>query len=209
MGLVLITEPVGEPLTLADAKLHLRVDDASDDTLIGIFLAAARKWAEGECRRACMTQTWRLTLDRFPPLGQALLPSTGLTSAGAQAKADVALRRPPVASIASVQYVDAAGATQTLAPSEYVADLASLPPVLSPAYGKSWPATRDQKNAVVVDFVAGYGGAAAVPADIKAAILLALGDLYANREAQIVGTIIAANPTATALLGPYRVVEIV
>lgn len=209
MPLVLTVEPTGEPLTLTEAKLHLRVDDTADDSLITILLTAARKWAEGECRRAFMTQTWRLTLDRFPPLGQSLLPSTGLTSAGAQAKADVALKRPPVASVSSVQYVDPNGATQTLATSEYVTDLASLPIVISPAYGKSWPATRDQKNAVTIDFVAGYGGAAAVPADIKAAILLQLGDLYQNREAQIVGTIVSANATAAALLGPYRVVEAV
>ena len=44
-----------------------------------------------------------------------------------------------------------------------------------------------------------------VPASIRAALLLIIGDLYENREGQIVGTITADNPTVERLLHFYRV----
>jgi uncharacterized phiE125 gp8 family phage protein len=50
------------------------------------------------------------------------------------------------------------------------------------AYQQQWPSTRGHVNDVWVDFVAGYGSAADVPAKIRAAILLKVGDMYAHRE---------------------------
>lgn len=52
------------------------------------------------------------------------------------------------------------------------------------------------------------GNAVAVPASVKAAILLVLGDLYSLREGAVVGTIHAENPTVTLLLMPYRKIPI-
>ena len=43
-----------------------------------------------------------------------------------------------------------------------------------------------------------------VPAAVRAAILLIVGDLYAHREAQFVGTSHAENPAVMRLLAPYR-----
>jgi len=42
----------------------------------------------------------------------------------------------------------------------------------------------------------------------KAGALLTIGDLYASREAVIVGTIVAVNPTVEALLRPYRIIRV-
>lgn len=44
-----------------------------------------------------------------------------------------------------------------------------------------------------------------VPADVQAAILLIIGDLYENREGVVVGTIVATNPTVQNLLHFHRV----
>jgi len=44
----------------------------------------------------------------------------------------------------------------------------------------------------------------AVPAPLKAAALLIIGDLYENREQTIVGTIISVNQTAINLVHFYR-----
>lgn len=216
MALKLLTPPTTEPVTLAEAKLHLRIDgDVGDDTLVAMLLAAARQWAEEYCRRSFITQTWRLTLDAFPPVPCAgsysqLLPRLAPATAVSRARAAIALRRGPVASVTSVKYIDATGTLQTLASSEYSVDADALPPTIVPAYGKTWPTTRDQGAAVTVDYVTGYGAAGgAAPAPVRAAILLMLGDLYQNREAQVVGTIVNANPTATALLGPFVIEEAV
>ena len=199
MNYRLLTPPAIEPVSLADAKLHLRVDDGTtDDTLIVMLLAAAREWAEEYCRRAFITQTWRATLNAFP--------SRSRTTPNAQ----IRLARAPLVGVTSINYVDAAGATVLLAATEYVLDMEALPPAITPAYGTSWPAARDQTNAVTVEFVAGYGASASsVPAAVRAAMLLAIGDLYANRERQIIGAIVVENPTAAALLAPYRVLEAV
>lgn len=50
----------------------------------------------------------------------------------------------------------------------------------------------------------GEGAPVEVPAPVKAAILLILGDLYAHREGRFVGTTPADNPAVQMLLWPYR-----
>ena len=158
--------PSVEPVTLAEAKLHLRVDGTDEDSLITALIVAARQAAEHETGRSLVTQTLRLTLDAFPADG------------------GIELLRGPVQSITQVQYIDAAGATQTFTSSLYVLDNASeyAAHYLRLAFNAVWPATRDQANAVWVDYAAGYGNAAAVPQAIKQWVLLAIGDMYANRE---------------------------
>lgn len=182
------TAPTVEPLTVAEAKIHLRVDHADDDATIERQIVAVRQLAEKFLRRSLCTQTLQLHLDEFP-CHELVLP------------------RGPAASIASITYVDTAGVTQTLA--SYQSDLVSEPARLFPAYGESWPSTRDVPNAVIVEYVAGYGAAAAVPEQIRAGMLLALSDLFENRGSVVIGTI-SAEIKATAaerLWWPYRLLE--
>lgn len=160
----LITAPASEPVTLAEAKLHLRVDLAStvEDELIGALIVAARQGAEQMTGRALMLQTWELALDAFD--------------------AAVFLQRPPLVSITSVTYLDVAGASQTLAPTAYVLDSYSEPARLTPAANTCWPETLKQANAVTIRFQAGYADSDSVPQEIKSWMLLRIGALYANRE---------------------------
>ena len=188
MRVRVIQEPASEPVSLSDAKLHLRVDGSDDDALISALIVAARQSAEHQTSRALITQTLRLTLDAFPS------GSDG-----------VELLRPPVQSISAVQYVDASGNTVTLSTTQYGVDTVSQPAWLLPVYGTAWPATRDQANAVQIDYVAGYGTAAAVPQAIKQWMLLAIGDMYASREATVIGTIAERLSFFDQLLDPYRV----
>jgi uncharacterized phiE125 gp8 family phage protein len=191
MPLSLITPPAEEPVTLLEAKGHLRVDHSTDDGLIEIQIAAARQLIEAVTGRALVTQTWRLDLSAFPAEPEPIV-----------------LPRAPTASLTSVQYLDTNGTLTTLDAANYLllADSGPTagPAQLVPAYGVLWPATREQPNAVRITFVAGYGLAVAVPPPLKAAILLHVGDLYANREAATAGTEIAVNPTVDRLTAPYR-----
>jgi uncharacterized phiE125 gp8 family phage protein len=191
MPLSLITPPAEEPVTLLEAKGHLRVDHSTDDGLIEIQIAAARQLIEAVTGRALVTQTWRLDLPAFPAEPEPIV-----------------LPRAPTASLTSVQYLDTNGTLTTLDAANYLllADSGPTagPAQLVPAYGVLWPATREQPNAVRITFVAGYGLAVAVPPPLKAAILLHVGDLYANREAATAGTEIAVNPTVDRLTAPYR-----
>lgn len=186
MGLVQVTAPASEPITLAEAKLHLREDGTAQNDLITAHIIAARQLAENDTGRSFVSQQWRLTMDDFPRDGSP-----------------IRLERPPLVSVQSITYVDSTGVTQTLAASEYVVDVSTLYGEVVLAYGAAWPNVRAGRGAVTVNYTAGYGAAAAVPEAIKAAIKLMVADLYENRESAIVGTIHTDNPVVRALLSAY------
>lgn len=190
MGLRLITGPTGSPVSLAEAKAHLRVYGSEDDGLIVSYLLAAVQKAERDTNLLLASQTWELTLDRFPA-------ETG------SAAGELRIPRAPVQSITSITYVDSAGATQTVTSTDYVLDKDVQPARVVPAFGKVWPTPRVQASAVTVRFVAGH---TQIPEPIRAAILLIVGHLYENREAVIVGQAPSELPMGVeALLYPYRV----
>lgn len=193
MALRLITAPATEPISIDEARDHLRVSDDAQDLVLESMIQAARQQVELLAGRALITQTWRLSLDAFPVgAGKIELSKCPLGDTDAMV----------------VKYVDTAGVTQTLASAAYQVDAESEPARLLPAYGTSWPGTRDVPNAVTVEYVAGYGAASAVPAALRAAMLLIIGDLYENREASVVGVGREDNPAVEALVAPHRLVRI-
>lgn len=118
-------------------------------------------------------------------------------------------RRPPLLTITSIAYVDTNGDSQTFSSDDYSADLDSIPGRAVLNYGESWPSTRTQPQAVTVTFTAGYGTAAAVPEEYKAAIKLLAAHLYENREPHITGTIVASFPNSLqSLLWMLRIPEV-
>lgn len=54
------------PVTLADFKLFMRIDESTDDTLLCAFLAAATDAAEQWTRRAFITQTYKYRFNSWP-----------------------------------------------------------------------------------------------------------------------------------------------
>lgn len=189
MALRLITAPTALPVSLADAKQHLKVEHDADDALITLMLKAAARSAEQELNRALMLQTWELRIDAFPA-------------------AEIALPMPRVQSISAVAYTDPAGDEQTLGSSLYTLDADLLPGWLFPALGTSWPDTRDQANAVRITFVSGYGNTPeSLPEDVRVWILLHLGASYRNREAFSAGVSVSELPGRffPALLDAQRV----
>jgi len=166
MALKQITAPSTYPVTLADAKLHCKVDTNADDALITSLITAASDMAEQKTGRAIMPQTWELTLDAFPDAFE--------------------LTRVPVQSITSIKYYDTNGVQQTLSGSLYTlsnTDEYGFAYVV-PIYNGTWPSTRGQINAVAVRYVAGYADAASVPEGIKQWIKLMISTMYENRETE-------------------------
>ncbi len=186
MSLTLITSPATEPVTLAEAKAHLKVDTTDDDALLTSLIVAARTRAEWHSGRAFVTQSWTLWLDAWPQDGLIEIPL------------------PPLQSVTQVATYALDDAMSVLAPSLYQVDLASTPARL--ALKGMFPPLANLRavNAVAIAFTAGYGGANSVPQPIKQAILQIVADLYAHRgdEAQIV------SPAAEALLAPYRIFKL-
>ncbi|WP_374349166.1 head-tail connector protein [Chitinimonas sp.] len=206
MAYQLVTQPTEEPISLAEARLHLRIDDdlTADDTLISALIVAARQFAENETRRALVTQTWRLVLDCFPGQASYTVP---LRPFGLPPNA-ILLERCPVKSVQSIRYLDMGGIWQTMSPADYTVDLTSEPARITPCFGKIWQPTLPQIGAVEVVFVTGYGTAAEVPAALKSWMKLRIGSLYEHRgEAEIVSRgKLEPMPFVDGLLDPYRMI---
>lgn len=205
MPLVQITPPAIEPVTVADAKLHMRVIDDNEDTLIALLIGAARRYAETYCQRSFITQTFTLFLDNWPCSFDGNPYFSGPFSMPSNA---IQLERGPVISLDSIKYLDS-GVLNTLSTSVYVADLTGPVPRITPKFGQIWPPiSTPQIGNVQVNYTAGYGPAATdVPEGIRAWILLRVATLYENREsvAIVAKGRVEALPFVDTLLDPYIV----
>lgn len=169
--LSLQSAPAEEPVSLEEAKLHLRVDHDDEDTLINADIAAARRYCEQTVlSRALITQTWDLYMDKWPDGDELLIP------------------QPPLQSVDEVAYTDEDGTEFTFDAVNYIVDTASEPGRIALKSTASWPSvTLQVVNGVRVRFTAGYGDAAGdVPETIRKAMKLLIGDLYEHREESLV-----------------------
>lgn len=155
IALVLKTAPVLEPLTLAEVKLYIKPDSAAEDSTLNNLITTAREDCESFQNRAYITQTWGLWLDAWPRGDLIKIPL------------------PPLQSVSSVKYYGSDDTESTMATADYFVDTKSEPGRLALNYGKSWPSiTLRPHNGICIEFVAGYGAAAAVPQKVKQAMLL-------------------------------------
>lgn len=133
----LITSPAALAVSLADARAAARANGTDQDAEIEIRVRAVTAEAEHITGRSIINRTYEVTLPGFAE--QIPLPSS------------------PLAEVVSLKYLDAGGATQTLAASAYVVDLGILPGFVARAPGTNWPATKDHPQAVTLTVVCGYG----------------------------------------------------
>ena len=204
MPMQLITSPAGEPISLAEAKLHLRVDFDDDDSLIQVLISAARQAAETLTNRQLMAARWRMVLDSFPGPSLMGVPAGQTFTLPGHA---VLLPKSPVASVVEIRYLDMAGIWQVMPAANYTVDNACEPGRITPVFGQIWPIALPQIGAVSVIFDAGYGNASAVPEGIKTWIKLRVGSLYVHREevASMTRGRIDPLPFIDGLLDPYKV----
>lgn len=180
MTLMIISGPAEEPVTLAEARAHLRLDGTNEDTLLTALITAARVVLESETRRAFVTQNWRLLLDEWPGDTVTL----------------------PLAPVGAVTAVTIDG-TQMLDASRYDVALAGDAPRIVAKGG--WPAPSRRVVGIAIDFTAGYGAASAVPAPLKQALLMLVAHWFEKREPVAFGETTEEIPlTVAALIAPYR-----
>lgn len=157
------TAPTVEPVTLAEVKAQLRLDHSEDDDFIASKIKAARQHLERWCGLAMLTQTLKLQAEDFP--------------AGA-----LTLPRPPLQSVTSIVYRDAAHAAVTLDGAGYIVRGVGGDGFVAAPGG--WPTTDGLAGAVEVTFVAGYGATAdLVPEPLREAVRLLAAYLYEHAEA--------------------------
>lgn len=178
-----VVEPECEPISLEEAKSHIRNPLNNEDANIqNIYIPTARKRIEAELGRQLITATLELSLDCFPGGVQPIL-----------------IPRSPLIAINSITYVDSAGQEQTLAGENYVVDLRSEPGRVFPASGKVWPPTKSRVSGstVQVNFDAGYGSDSSdVPPGLREAMLLLIGHYYYHREEVVMGVVPSVLPRA-------------
>lgn len=183
MGLYLKTAPTFEPVTLDEAKAHLRVTHADDDTYITGLISVARAHVERYANIAIPAQTWAWTMDKWPAF-------------------PVDVPKPPLIAVTAFSYTDQEGNTYIIDAGDYTVDAERWPGRL---YYEPPAVTLADIGGVKIEFQAGYADPAAIPADIKHAILLLIGHWYENREDVSPERLQQVPRCVDALLDPWRV----
>lgn len=194
---VLVSAPAVEPVTLSEAKLFLKEDGSENDALITSLLVTARRACEEFTKRAFITQTWKLVLDRFPQ--EEDLDELEFMLGLADQKT-IQLSRQPIQSITSIKTTDTANTQTTVAAATYTLDQSGGRVLLNSGY--SWPTSLRANAAVEITTVNGYGATGGdVPDPIKQAILFYTNAMYASRQC-------GGLPDAVKdLLAPYMAAE--
>ena len=191
MSLELIRPPAVEPISIAEAKAHARIDTADEDAIVASLITTSRLTIEAALGLGLVSQDWRIRLDAVPRSGVIDLPMR------------------PLDAVLAVRVRDAAGGAVTLSASDYEVDAVSVPPriALSPTVGVL-PGVR--LGGLEIDATVGYGAAATdVPAPIRQALLMLVAHWYEHREPVAVGATPARIPdTVDALLAPFREVRL-
>lgn len=184
MSLLVITQPTVKPISLDEAKKHLRLslDENEEDWLIEMMIAAATDKAESETNRSLINRTLSLRV---------------------YAASKIELPKPPLVSISSVKIIDSENTETTLTTDDYTLDTVPLVPEL---------AITNLSNAkyVVVQYVAGFGAASAnVPQNIRNWILCRINTMYEYREEFIAGSLSDVPKNfIDGLLDAYRIVSV-
>lgn len=159
-----VSGPDCEPITLSEAKQHLRVVGSTDNEYIANLITMAREEIEKLTRLALITQTWRMKFNGWPSGDHFCLSPA------------------PLLAVSSITYLDTNGSSQTLSTDVYEVDTARMPGVVWLKYDQSWPALRSVQNAITVNYTAGYGADGNdIPQRAKHAMLLLMESAFSNR----------------------------
>src|SRR5690606_35870760 len=161
-----LSGPIVEPISLAEAKAHLRVDTSAEDTLIQSLIMASRLHIEAALDLALITQSWRIRRDAWPTSRALMLP----------------LR--PVQSLISVNaYGDDESADAIDSDSFILDGYANPARLVWRGVGTAPKASLAAANGIEIDIVAGFGDEPSdVPQSIRHALLLLVAHWYENRE---------------------------
>lgn len=182
-----LVAPSIAPVSLDDAKMHLRVDASAEDDLINGLIDAATSHLDGEgvLGRAIITQTWAEWVSNSP--GWVRLPIGNFQA------------------VTAVDYYDADNVLQPATLSDFETRLDGDHVLVKPITGKTWPSAYSRSDAIRISYTAGYGDAAIdVPASVTQAILLMVGHWYEHRMAVSEGSLKEVPMAVDALIGAER-----
>ena len=193
METTLKTAPASEPISLDEAKRHVRIDiDETDhDDYLHDLITTARDQVEMITWRKLITQTWYAYLQDWPRGTYRELPFGKLQS------------------VTAIKYTDVDGDESTWDSDEYIVGTDYQKGRVTLADGYTWPnETLYPSNPVEIEFVCGYGLAVSVPPQIKHAMKIIVSELFENREISIIGTIQKEMEMVNNLLSNFRLNEL-
>jgi uncharacterized phiE125 gp8 family phage protein len=182
MQLVIVTPPADYPVSLLEICTHLSVDyddidsdgvielDSDTGTMLESIIAAGTDAVEDITSRKLFTQTWKYFIDCFPCTNFIKIPFGNLQS------------------VTHVKYKDSTGTSTTMTVNtDYIVETNGdqCGRIVLP-YATTWPSfTAYPSNPIEIQFVCGWDDTDEIPQKIKSAIKLICGDLYGNREGQV------------------------
>jgi uncharacterized phiE125 gp8 family phage protein len=187
MPLILTTPPAAEPVSLAEAKAHLRIMHADEDAFISTLIKTARQQLEARTGLGFITQAWSLFLDDWPETGEIRLPIA------------------PLIDVADIRVWSDADAASVIDPAHYYEDKASKPPRIVLRGSRSWVKPGRIANGIEVLLSIGYGSASEVPEPLKQAILQLVTHWFATRGDE---QAVREPLTIASLAAPYRLVRL-
>lgn len=191
MTAALITPPAVEPVLLAEAKAHLRLDHSDDDLVVSALLVAARSLIESRLGTLMIRQGWRFYLDRWPASGMVRLPLG------------------PLVSVDRITVYGASGEPAELAPAQYRVDTAGDPPRIALAPGTVL-APGVAINGIEIDVTVGFGlSGVDVPQPLRRAQLMLAARWFENPQGTTIGIVPAAiADEVEVLIAPWRRVRL-
>jgi uncharacterized phiE125 gp8 family phage protein len=185
MKSILTTPPVAEPVTLAEAKAHLRIDDDAEDALVTALIAAARRQVEAMTGLALITQSWSFFADDWPAKGEFALPLH------------------PLIAVEELKLHGEEGDPAVIDPAHYYVDGWARPARLI-LRERDWPKPGRIANGIEIAATLGFGNEPSdVPDDLREAILRLVAHWHERRGDE------QSRPLGFAtLIAPYRAVRL-
>jgi uncharacterized phiE125 gp8 family phage protein len=164
MPSILTTPPAVEPVTLAEAKAHLRIVHADEDDLIARLITAARRHLEQQTGLCLVSQGWTCFRDAWPEVSAVELPLA------------------PVIAVTAVTVHGEDDAAAAVDPAHYYLDQVSRPARLMLRQGRLWPRPGRTLNGIEIAVTAGFGAAGSdVPEPLRQALLQLMTHWYGHR----------------------------
>ena len=192
MALVLTSPAALEPVSVVEAKDHLRVDHSDEDAYISSLILTSRLHIEAALSLALINQSWTWTFDAWPKRSQS-----------------VTLPLRPVSTITGVSTLASDGTPTAMPVTDYELDGHHVPPRLLRTVSQ-WPKPGKSQAGIEVSFVTGFGPAADdVPQPVRHALLLLVAHWYEHRDPIEIGSDKTSVPDAVStLLKPYGIARL-
>lgn len=213
-GSVLVTAPGSEPVTATELRTHLRTDSTElPDAEANALITDARSEIENMIGLAFISQSWRLSIDRWPAGGEAWWDGVQEMSITELYRSNrlqsVFLPRWPLVSITSITTFDEdSNSTAVTTANVFDVDTYQTPGRLTLKRGQTWPVALRANNAIQIVYVAGYANAASVPSTMKRAVKQLAAFLYAHRGDDCDPSQAYVDSGAEAIMAQFKVMKV-